>query len=182
MKKLLVLLIAAHCSAVAFGQSEMYYTKTGSIEFESSVPSFEEVKAKSENVSAILRADGSFVSLAQVKSFRFKISLMEEHFNENYMESGKYPTTTFKGKLAGFSLKDLSENAKEYSVQGKLKIHGIEQDISAKCTLTMIDGKINMTTEFTTKPELFGIEIPKIVRNKIAKEVIVKASYTLNKK
>ena len=89
---------------------EKYSTKNGTIVFEASVPSFEEVKAKNENVSAILNVEtGDFASLVLINGFRFKVALMEEHFNENYMESSKFPKAILKGKLKDFSTSKLSE-------------------------------------------------------------------------
>ena len=87
---------------------EKFITKSGVINFEASVPSFEEVKAKHQSVSALLKSNGEFASLALVKGFRFKVALMEEHFNENYAESSKFPKATFKGKIKGFDISKLT--------------------------------------------------------------------------
>ena len=80
-----IILILCFFPIVVISQGR-YITKTGEINFEASVPSFEEVKAKNSNVSAILNSDnGEFATLALMKGFRFKVALMEEHFNENYI-------------------------------------------------------------------------------------------------
>ena len=103
MKKIslyLVLLIGI----AGFSQSKLI-TKTGKITFEASVPAFEEVKAKNESVTCILNTEnGEIATLALIKGFRFKIALMEEHFNENYIESDRYPKATFKGKIDDFKM------------------------------------------------------------------------------
>jgi len=174
---LLVLLVNLQISA-----QEKYYTRSGSITFESSVASFEEVKATNTKVTAILKSDGTFASLALVKAFRFKIALMEEHFNENYIESSKFPKATFSGKISSFSIQELTSSEKEFLVKGKLTIKGITKEISTKCFIKIVDGIISLHSKFTTKPEDFGIKIPKIVRNKIAKEVDVSLNFTLDKK
>jgi len=161
---------------------EKFYTKSGTIQFESSVPSFEEVKATNTKVTAILKDDGTIAALALIKAFRFKIALMEEHFNENYIESSKFPKATFSGKINGFSMQSLSSNEKEFLLNGKLSIKGITTKISTKCFIKIIDGVISLHSKFTTKPEDFGIKIPKIVRNKIAQEVDVSLSFILKKK
>ena len=89
MKK--VYLLFAFISFIGFSQ-EKYLTKTGLLNFEASVPSFEEIKATNTNVTAIFNAaNGQFATLALVKGFRFKNALMEEHFNESYAESDSYP-------------------------------------------------------------------------------------------
>ena len=75
-------------------------TRSGEIKFEASVPAFEPVAATNNSVSAVLdRSNGEFAALALMKAFKFKVPLMEEHFNENYIESSKYPKATFKGKI-----------------------------------------------------------------------------------
>ena len=91
-KKLASLFIIISLSS--FAQTKMI-SKTGKITFEASVPAFEEVKGKNESVTFIFNpTTGDIASLALIKSFRFKVALMEEHFNENYMESDTFPKAT----------------------------------------------------------------------------------------
>src|SRR6187549_3993369 len=98
MKKLLLMTLLSVAGFVS-AQDKMI-TKTGKVTFEASVPAFEEVKAKNETATCVLNpTTGEIASLALMKGFRFKIALMEEHFNENYIESDKYPKATFKGKI-----------------------------------------------------------------------------------
>lgn len=169
------------CTLSINAQSK-YFTKSGTIVFESSVPSFEEVKATNNKVSAVLKDDGTFASLVLLKGFRFKIALMEEHFNENYMESGKYPKSSFSGKIKSFSINDLTSEYKEFVVEGTLKMRGVSQKITTKCQIKKEGEVITMKTEFDTKPEDFNIKIPKIVRKKIADKVDVSATFVLKKK
>ena len=99
-----------------------YLTKTGTISFEASVPSFEEVAAKNNSVTAIINTEnGEIAALALVKGFRFKNALMEEHFNENYAESDQFPKATFKGTLKDF---DLDAIKASYTIDGELTFHG----------------------------------------------------------
>jgi polyisoprenoid-binding protein YceI len=168
-------------SPYLFAQGK-YVTKTGEITFEASVPSFEEVKAKNTNVSAILNTDtGEFAALALIKGFRFKVALMEEHFNENYIESSKYPKATFKGKINDFDVSTLSEEKKEYKIVGTLNMHGEDKLLETPVKISLIDNSIVMNLDFILKPEDFKIKIPGIVSSKIAEEVNVLASYTLKK-
>ena len=103
---------------VALFAQDKVITKNGNINFEASVPAFEEIKAKNENVTCILNTKtGEIASLALIKGFRFKIALMEEHFNENYMESDKYPKATFKGTIINFELSKLTTTYTEYTVK-----------------------------------------------------------------
>ena len=165
-----------------FFVAQKYATKAGTLQFEASVSSFEEVKASNENVSALLNAEtGAFACLALIKGFRFKVALMEEHFNENYAESYKFPKATFKGKIEGFALSDLSETQKTYSAVGIINFHGIDKNVIVPLSIKMIEGVLYIDTKFVLKPEDFEIKIPGIVSNKIAEEVNVSGSYSLKK-
>jgi polyisoprenoid-binding protein YceI len=169
------------CLVTSTAAQEKYKTKTANITFEASVPSFEEVKGTNENVSAILNTKtGEFASLALVTGFRFEVALMEEHFNENYMESIVFPKAIFKGKLDGFSMSDVSEEISEYTLKGSITIHGVTQPLKAQVKVKKVNDIIELVTEFILKPEQFNIKIPKIVSNKIAEEVFVLAMYSLS--
>src|SRR5688572_15543260 len=103
MKKLIA--ITAFLLAGSLSAQDKLVTKNGKITFEASVPSFEEVKATNAASTFVLNPKtGEFASLALMKGFRFKVALMEEHFNENYIESDKFPKATFRGKIEGFDL------------------------------------------------------------------------------
>lgn len=180
MKRIFTILLVS-ISIQSFAQDK-YYTKSGTIIFESSVPAFEEVKATNTKVTAILKSDGTFAALALTKAFRFKIALMEEHFNENYMESTKFPKAKFAGKIIDFSIANLSENLKEYTIKGKLTLRGVTKKITVKSTVKKADNIVYLTTDFDVTPEDFGIKIPNIVRNKIAKKVDVSINFELKKK
>lgn len=178
MKNLIIFILLLTTSFVI--SQEKYITKKGSITFEASVPSFEEVKAKNSAVTAILNADnGEFAALALMKGFRFKNALMEEHFNENYVESDDYPKATFKGKLIDFDKNNLKS---EYSIKGILTLHGESKDLTVTGTLNKVDNTISISSSFKTKPEDFGIKIPGIVSKKIAKDILVSLNFDLQKK
>ncbi|MCZ6594287.1 MAG: YceI family protein [Bacteroidetes bacterium] len=169
------------CLATSITAQGKYKTKTANITFEASVPSFQEVKGTNENVSAILNTEtGEFASLALVTGFRFKMALMEEHFNENYMESSVFPTAIFKGKLGGFSMSDVSEEISEYTLKGSMTIHGVTQPLEVQVQVKKVINVIELVTGFILKPEQFNIKIPKIVSNNIAEEVFVLAMYSLS--
>ena len=162
---------------------DKYLTKTGVINFEASVPSFEEVKATSSSVTAILNtANGEFACLALLKSFRFKIALMEEHFNENYVESDLYPKAILKGKIKGFNFDSITSEKTTLKLNGSLTLHGITKPISSSVVLRNVEGILMMTSNFQLKPEDFNIKIPKIVRNKVSDSVSVSVSFSLIKK
>ena len=159
---------------------EKKVTKTGTITFEASVPSFEEVKAKNESVTGILNTEnGEIAALALMKGFRFKVALMEEHFNENYIESSKYPKATFKGKIANFDYSKLTTTAKEYTIKGKLELHGKAKDITIIGKLKKDGESINLVSNFSVNVDDFAIEIPSVVSKKLAKKVNVSLDFNL---
>ncbi len=160
-----------------------YVDRKGVVQFEASEKLFEEVKASNKSVSAVLDVQtGQIAALSLIKGFHFKNSLMEEHFNENYIESEKYPKSVFKGNLNDFDVAKLNENWQEVGVDGKLKLHGKEKQIHLNAMLKMVDGLIFMKGSFIVAPSDFDIEIPKLVRNKIAKEVTVTLNFEFTKK
>ena len=122
MKKVTLLMLLIPLLSV-FAQ-EKKITKNGIVNFEASVPSFEPVEAKHNSVSAVLNtSSGEIASLALVKGFRFKIALMEEHFNENYAESTKYPKAIFKGTIQNFNVNKLTVNPQKFIIKGSLEFH-----------------------------------------------------------
>ena len=182
MKKVIFLaLFSISISAIA--QSK-YLTKTGQLNFEASVPSFEEVAAKNESVTAILNTEnGEFAALALVKGFRFKNALMEEHFNENYAESDEHPKATFKGKVDGLDFDNLSNEESNTSIDGSLTFHGVTKQVEGiPITIKKEDKKIIISGNFKVLASDFEIEIPKIVANKLSNEVDIDFRFELVKK
>lgn len=159
---------------------EKKLTKTGTITFEASVPSFEEVKAKNEAVTCIINTDnGEIAALALMKGFRFKVALMEEHFNENYIESSKFPKATFKGKIDNFDYSKLSSTAKEFTIKGKLELHGKTKDLSIKSKIKKTGEIINLVSNFNLNTDDFDIDIPNVVSKKLTKNVNVSLDFDL---
>jgi hypothetical protein len=179
----LLILVLLNGAITSLQAQEKYIDKNGIVIFEASEQLFEEVKAANESVTAILSTEtNQIASLALIKGFHFKNSLMEEHFNENYIESETYPKAKFKGNLIDFNVAELDENITEVSVEGTLEVHGRQKGVHAKLKTQKIRDIISMTGEFKVTPGDFDIEIPQIVRNKIAKEVLVKLDFKLAKK
>lgn len=155
-----------------------YLTKTAEIVFDASTP-LEDIHAVNQKVNAILKTNGEFAALLLVKEFDFKRKLMQEHFNENYIESDKYPKAYFTGSIADFNPGQLSEESKKYSIKGALTIHGVTNSIETEVELKMNESNISMATEFIVKTEDFKIKVPKILFKKVAKEVNVRVSAQL---
>lgn len=180
MKNLTLIMVFFLCSNQIIAQK--YSSKIGKVSFEASLPMVEDVFAQDNNNTVILNADtGDLASLSLVKNFKFKVKLMEEHFNENYAETTKYPKTTFKGKILNFDKTKLSENPQKFTLQGVLNFHGVDKNISSTATISSKDGKIYMKGTFIAKTGDFKVTIPKMVMKKVAENVNVEYNYILIK-
>ncbi|GEN76070.1 YceI family protein [Chryseobacterium hagamense] len=180
MKKLI--LVIAAILVTHFASAQKYVAKTGKVTFEASVPLFEDVFAQDDTNVAVINADtGEFASVSNVKNFHFKTKLMEEHFNESYAETAKYPKTTFKGKIVNFDKSKLSASPQKYTLQGTLNFHGVDKAYNSAASLYAKDGKIYMTGSFVVKPADHQVTIPKMVTKKIAESVNVQYNYVLSK-
>ena len=120
---------------------------------------------------------GEIASLALMKGFRFKLALMEEHFNENYINSDTYPKATFKGKIENFDATALTATAKEYTIKGKLELHGKTNEVTSIAKIRKIDGGIEIITNFSVNSDDYAIAIPSVVKSKVSNKVKVKAEF-----
>jgi hypothetical protein len=178
MKKF-ILLSLLFVTAAMSAQDKMV-TKTGKITFEASVPTFEEVKATNSGVTFVLNSKtGEIASLAMMKGFRFKLALMEEHFNENYVESDTYPKATFKGNIVNFDANTLTATAKDYTIKGKLELHGKTKDISITAKIRKTEAGIEIISNFTINTEDYAIAIPSVVKSKVSNKVAVRIECTV---
>ncbi|MDG1684939.1 MAG: YceI family protein [Flavobacteriaceae bacterium] len=165
-----------------FGQSK-YMTKSGSMSFEASQPTFEPIEANHTAVSALLNAEtGELAVLALVRGFRFPLALMEEHFNENYIESHQYPKTSFKGSIIDFDQTTLSDQPQTVQLTGELSMHGITKPITVSASINQTDDLITLESSFSVKTSDFGIEIPSLVRKQIDENVQIQVSLPLQPK
>jgi hypothetical protein len=181
MKRIFILLAAVLFQINILSAQERYFTKTGYLSFLSETL-VENIFAESNEATSLLDVKtGEVVFSVPINSFQFKIKLMQEHFNENYLESGKFPKAAFSGKMENFSQFNLnSKDPQNFVVRGKMNMHGTDQDVTTNVVLTVTGpGKINGTSTFKLMPENFTIKIPSAIGMKIAKEVnvTVKADY-----
>lgn len=159
---------------VAMSFAQTYFTRDGKISFYSSAP-LEEIEAHNSTATSVVDlASGKMEFAILIKAFQFKKALMQEHFNENYMESNKFPKSTFKGQIENYSKIAVDKDG-EYpvTVKGKITIHGQTKDIESKGKIFVKGGKVSAKSEFELTVADYGIEIPGIVRDKIAKTVKV---------
>ena len=180
MKNAFILLMFVQ-SVFCVAQSKII-TRSGTIIFEASVPAFEEVKAKNEAVTCVLRpSTGEIACLALVKGFRFKVALMEEHFNENYAESNTYKKTTFRGKIEDFDYRSVSENAQDYVLTGKLDFHGKTNDVKTTASIKKVADGIQIVTNFSLLATDYDVKIPSLVKNKLTNKVNLKCEFVFKK-
>ncbi|WKZ67562.1 MAG: YceI family protein [Flavobacteriales bacterium] len=169
------LLLAALLPLTAAAQ-ERYMTRTGHIDFHSSTP-MEDIHADNDKVTSVWDATtGAVEFVAVIKAFAFEKALMQEHFNENYMESNTYPKATFKGRIAGVTAEQLKQaGSYPVTVEGTITIHGVEKPMKATGTVTA-DGKgaVRAESAFQVKPADHDIKIPGAVRKNIAESIDVK--------
>jgi len=175
----LILFLAFSLSASA---QNRYFTKTGHIDFFSHT-AVEDIKGVNDQVTSFLDIlTGDMVFSVLCRSFQFAKPLMQEHFNENYMESEKFPKASFEGKIADLKTIDFSKPGKyPIKVTGKLTIHGVTKDIEATGNFTIDKDKINGESVFPVNPEDYGIKIPGVVKQNIAEsmKVTVQMNYQL---
>lgn len=178
MKTIATILLMA-VSFVGFAQDK-YFTRNANITFFSSTP-VEDIKADNYSATAVLDAKtGAFEFSVLMKSFNFKKALMQEHFNENYVESSKFPKSVFKGTVDNIGEVDFTKDG-EYpvTVSGEITLHGVTKKITTEGVLTVSGENVNSNAVFSLSPEDFDIEIPSVVRDKIAKEIEVTVSAEL---
>ena len=165
-----------------FCNAQKYYTRSGLTEFKASQIAFEPVEAINENTTVIFNINsGEVVAHVFIASFEFKNALMQEHFNENYMQSNLYPKGIFNGKINNFSKEKLN-TISEFDLSGILTIREKEKNIKTKVKLKEVNNKIIVTSKFIIKPDYFDIKIPYVVREKIANQIQITLNYKLDEK
>ena len=180
MKKIALILFLL-ISFSTFAQK--YFTKTGNTQCKASVEAFEPVEATNNSTTAIININsGEIASLLFVKAFNFRVALMQEHFNENYMDSSTFPKATFKGSISDFNFSNISSTEKKLLLKGILTVRGVEKEIETLATFSKKEDKLLMVTSFGVKPEDFNIKIPKIVSRKIAGTINISLAYEFIKK
>lgn len=175
MKNVFKLLIfSILISSESFGQ--LYATQSGETNFFSETP-VENISAVNKTVGAVLNIATNEVAVSmKMSAFDFPNKLMQEHFNENYMESEKFPTSIFKGKI--LEPIDYTKNGTyDITAKGQLTLHGVTQARDLKGKLTVDNQKISLACNFDIKLIDHKIDVPKLVFAKIAEVISVKSKY-----
>lgn len=157
--------------SLVFAQ-DRFYTKTGKITFYSKAP-LEEDEAVNKTVTAVLDSkSGALQFLALMKSFEFEKALMQQHFNENYVESDKYPKAEFKGSITNNAqVNYLKQGSYPVKVKGQLTIHGVTKDIETAGTLKINNNTVDATSTFNVLLSDYKIKIPSIVKDKLSNTI-----------
>ena len=157
----------------SFAQTK-YYTKEGRARFISKAPA-EEIEGINKKVTSILDVStGQMEFSVLMKAFEFQKALMQEHFNENYVESDKYPKATFKGSIQNNSdVKWTTDGIYPVKVTGQMTLHGVTKDITVPGTIEVKSGKISGKSTFNLLLKDYNIAIPSVVKDKVSESVKV---------
>lgn len=177
MKPVFTILCCLLFVAVTNSQ-DRYLTKSGAINFYSKAP-MEDITADNNQVLSIIDAGkGKMAIQILMKSFLFDKALMQEHFNENYVESDKYPKATFKGDILNFDA--ISETLSQQKVKGMLTMHGVTKEITIDANFTKTADAILVDGNFIIEVDDYNIKIPAVVAKNIAKKI--KVTFEFNHK
>ena len=160
---------------------ERYYTKSGEIRF-SSESSLEKIEAINRNVTCVLDTRTGLLQLmVLMKGFEFKKALMQEHFNENYVESDKYPKSEFKGQvLNSGEIKYNKDGSYELKIRGLLSMHGVTKEVETIGKITVSGEKIESSAAFNILLSDFKIKIPTLVKENVSNKVTITVSCLLD--
>lgn len=166
LTSLLVLL-----SVLAIAQDK-FFTKNGKISFVSK-GNIETIAAKHKGVTAVLDSKSGAVQFAVLmKGFEFAKALMQEHFNENYVESDKYPKADFKGQVTNNSEVNYTlDGSYDAKVKGTLTLHGVSKAIEVPGKITVKNGKPQLNADFNILLSDYNIKIPSVVKENISNTV-----------
>ena len=176
---ILVICIAANTTI----NGQIYFTKNGRISFFSKTI-LEDINADNNQVISVLNPQTGALQFSLLNNaFHFHKAKMEEDFNEDYMESSRYPRSTFKGTIAGIDKIDFSKDGTwPVNVNGELMIHGVSKSIAVPGKIIIKGEKVSASASFKILPKDYKIRIPSLVSNKIAESIDVTVDCLYQKK
>jgi hypothetical protein len=174
------LLLAILLPQAAHSQDK-YFTKTGTIQFKCTKSPLEKIEATNKSMTCVLDTKtGNMQFAVLMKGFEFERALMQEHFNENFVESSKFPKSEFKGTIVNNNeINYTKDGVYPVKVKGKLQIHGTNNDVESAGDVTIKDGRILTTSVFTVLLSDYNISIPSVVSDKISNTVNIKVDCNL---
>jgi polyisoprenoid-binding protein YceI len=174
MKKLFFVLLILSQSSYLLAQK--FTAEKSEVSFFSHA-TIEDIAAKTDKSNSIFNvATGEIVFSIPIKEFQFEKNLMKEHFNEKYMETEKFPKSTFQGKITGYQQQATGEQ--QAKAVGKLTIHGVTKDIDMPGTIEVQQGKVVVKAKFIVKLADYKIKIPTMLWKNIAEQVEVTINFT----
>ena len=180
MKKISFIIL---CIISISAHAQKYYTKNGSVSFYSKA-TVEDIQATNNQALSVVNVATGDIQFSLLNTgFHFEKALMEEHFNEDYMESPKYPKSTFKGKITNLSeINFTKDGTYNTTVTGDLMIHGVTNKVTAGGTITIKNGAISASSKFNIKLADYKISIPSVVKNNIAETIAITVSCSFSSK
>jgi polyisoprenoid-binding protein YceI len=154
-------------------------TRTGSISFYSVAP-MENIEAHSHSAASVINKEtGEFEIGVVVKSFAFEKALMQEHFNENYLETHKFPRSTFRGRINDLEKVDFNRHGQYgVTVSGQLVIHGETRTVTTPAIISVKPEGVAASAMFSVLLSDYKIRIPALVRDKISNDVKIVVNLT----
>ena len=176
-----IIFIISMVASLVFSK-DLYMTRNGNVDFFSSTP-LEDIKAVNNQVSCVLnKENGQFAFQVPIKAFTFKNALMQEHFNESYLESDIYPKSIFKGEIIGWDDIQLSQDSLNILIEGDLTIHGVKNQVRQSGRVWVSSGVIYGESTFSVRLVDYQVKVPKIVRENIAEVIKVNVKVKLKQK
>lgn len=156
--------------------AQRYVSENGFISFFSQAP-VENIKADNNKVTSLFSAENGTIAFSvPIKEFQFEKKLMQEHFNDKYMESDRFPRSTFAGKVTGYSMS--ASGLQSVRAKGKITIHGIVKEIDIPGTFEMKNGNILIKTKFKVLNKDYGIVIPQLLWKNVSEEIEITIDMT----
>jgi hypothetical protein len=168
MKKFLLLIVCLLTINVIFAQR--YYTKTAQLSFDAGT-GLEDIKGINKSSMTVIDVPTGQIQISTlIKGFEFESQLMQDHFNENYMESEKYPKSTFSGVIVNITNIDFKKNGTyTANVKGMLEIHGVKNPVETRAKFVVNGDNVNATCDFVIVLSQYKISIPSLVADKLSK-------------
>jgi len=182
MKKILFLL--ALVVSIGANAQDKYLTRNAKVRFDAtSSTSPEKIEAiNNQGTSIFVAQTGQYEFSVLMQAFEFEKALMKDHFNENYVETTKFPKATFKGTIQDVAKVNFAKDGKyPVVVKGTMEMHGVKKEVTANGTLTIAGGKVTASSSFKLLLSDFNVTIPNLVKDKIAKEASIIVDATYNK-
>ena len=179
IKSLCIILLSFLISPDLESKKEVYITNNAKVRLYSEAP-LENIEATSVKGFSVYNTQSADIQFSiPINSFKFKKSLMQEHFNENYMESDKYPFAKFKGKITQ-QIDPGKDGEYNVSATGELDVHGVKRQRTIKGSIRVAKGIITVNSKFDVLCKDHNIKIPQLVFQNIAESIQLTVSAIYN--